>query len=177
MRREKIHNRDAERRLFVITLIAKGILGVIQIAIAAAIFLGLADQMPVFAEWLFSAELAEDPDNFAATRIIALAGIVPTTDLTFYTAYFSAHGILHVALVIVLLLGIAWAHLAAIVVLLAFVAYQLFEWVAVGGIALPVLTAIDLFVIYLTVNEYALKISRNQYLQPFQKPPFLTTFK
>ena len=60
---------------------------------------------------------------------------------------------LHVAVVGALLSGVRWANHAAIAVLGLFVFYQLFEWYAVGGKMLLVLTAIDLFVISLTYRE------------------------
>jgi uncharacterized membrane protein len=140
-------------RLFAVTLLAKGALGVLQLATAAAIFAGAVDRLPAFTQWLFGAELAENPNDFFATRAMSLADVIPTSDLAFYTTYFLAHGGLHIAIVVALLYGAAWAHRAAIVVLWAFVIYQLFEWLTVGGVALPILTAIDLTVIYITVRE------------------------
>ncbi len=145
---------QASHRIFVVTLIAKGVLGAIQLSTAAAIYLGLAAKLPAFTQWLFKAELAENPNDFLATHIISMVGIAPASDLTFYTIYFSAHGALHIAVVMALLYGASWAHHAAIVVLWAFVAYQMFEWATVGGTALLVLTAIDLIVIYITMREY-----------------------
>tara|TARA_R100001369_G_C3268643_1_gene159590 strand:+ start:204 stop:683 length:480 start_codon:yes stop_codon:yes gene_type:complete len=146
-------------QLFVTTLLVKAVLGVIQIATAVAIFAGMAERLPAFTQWLFKAELAENPTDFVATRIISLVGVVPMSDLKFYTVYFTAHGALHIAIVIALLFGAAWAHRAAILVLWAFVAYQMFEWAAVGGTALLLLSAIDLAVIYITVREQRSKSS------------------
>lgn len=65
----------------------------------------MAESLPGFTQWLFRAELTEDPTDFPATCIISLADIVPTSDLTFYTMYLSAHGALHIAIVIALLDG------------------------------------------------------------------------
>lgn len=144
-------------RLFIVTLVAKAVLGAVQLLTAFAIYVGLAEKLPALAQWLFKAELAEDPNDFLATYIISLLGISPTSDLTFYTIYFSAHGVLHIAVVIALLNGASWAHYAAIVVLWAFVAYQMFEWAHVGGTALLILTAIDLLVIFITMREHRSK--------------------
>jgi len=140
-------------RLFVVSLLAKAALGLIQIATAVTIFAGMIDRLPALAQWLFKAELAENPTDFVATRIIAIVGVMPTTDLTFYTTYFLAHGVLHIAIVFALLFGAAWAHRTAIIVLWAFVIYQMLEWATVGGTALLLLSAIDLAVIYITVRE------------------------
>lgn len=84
-----------------------------------------------------------------------MAGHVPNSDLSFYTVYFAAHGGLHIGVVALLLLGHAWAYPAAIAVLAGFIIYQMFEWVAVGGPMLLVLSAVDLAVIVLTLREWS----------------------
>ena len=142
-------------RLFLLTLAAKGALGIIQIATAAALALGMADKLPGLAQRIFAAELSQDPTDFIATRLLALAGHVPNSDLTFYTVYFAAHGVLHVGVVALLLFGHAWAYPAAIAVLAGFVVYQMFEWLSVGGTMLLLLSAIDLAVIFLTIREWS----------------------
>lgn len=141
-------------RLFILTILAKGSLGLVQLATAAAIFLGFTDRLPSLAQLLVAAELAEDPNDFLAARIMSLVGALPETDLTFYTYYFAAHGILHVAIVAALLMGANWAYPSTIAVLGIFVIYQILEWSAVGGTMLIVLSVIDLLVIYLTLLEW-----------------------
>ena len=146
-------SKSLNHRLFAVTLFAKAALGVLQLATAAAIFAGVAAHLPALVQWLFRAELAEDPSDFLATRALSLAGLIPKSDLAFYTTYFLAHGGLHIAIVVALLYGAPWAYRATVFVLWAFVIYQLFEWLTVGGVALLVLTAIDLTVIFITVRE------------------------
>ena len=141
-------------RLYVLTLAIKGLLGLFQVLIAVALISGAADQAPAFANWLFSAELAENPKDFFATKIISFVGVFPQTDLTFYKVYFSVHGLLHVGIVAALLFGARWAYHVGVTVLAAFVVYQTIEWFHVHSMMLVVLTAIDLFVIYLTVREH-----------------------
>lgn len=140
-------------QLFLLTIVAKGLLGFLQLATAAAILFGATQQLPKFAEWIFRAELSQDPKDFLATKIMSIAGSIPHADLSFYTVYFSAHGALHIGIVAALLYGARWADVAAIAVLAAFVVYQVFEWFSIGGTMLLVLTAIDLAVIYLTILE------------------------
>lgn len=151
------HASRAERLnhwLFLSTLLAKGLLGVVQLLTAAAIFLGITDRLPALARSLVANELAEDPNDFLAARILDVAGMVPNADTSFYGLYFAAHGMLHVGVVAALLIGSVWAYPAAIAVLAVFVVYQIFEWISVGGAMLPVLSAIDIFVIYLTAREW-----------------------
>lgn len=140
-------------RLFIITVIAKGLLGLTQLLTSAALYFAGLEKLPSIAQWLVQRELSEDPNDFLATQILSLANIAPSSDVSFYTVYFGLHGLLHVAVVGALLSGVRWANHAAIAVLGLFVIYQLFEWYAVGGKMLLVLTAIDLFVIALTYRE------------------------
>ena len=81
-------------KLYIFTLVSKAFLGLLQLATAVVLILGFADQMPAFAQWIFKAELAENPTDFLANKIIAAVGILPQTDLSFYKIYFSAHGLL-----------------------------------------------------------------------------------
>ena len=139
---------------FVTTLLAKGFLGLTQLFIAAFIWSGLVQRLPEYATWFFREELIENPTDFAAGLVLKWVGVLPATDLSFYQIYFAAHGVLHVAVVVALLVGFRWAYAIAILVLGVFVVYQITEWFAVGGPMLLVLTAIDVAVIWLTLLEW-----------------------
>lgn len=102
-------SKSLNHRLFAVTLFAKAALGVLQMATAAAIFAGAAERLPALTQWLFRAELVENPNDFLATRAMSLVGVIPTSDMSFYTTYFLAHGGLHIAIVVALLYGAAWA--------------------------------------------------------------------
>lgn len=141
-------------RLFIVTIVAKGMLGVLQLLAAILIYLGALQYLPGFAKWLVQNELAENPNDYIALKILEIAGSAPATGSTFYTTYFVAHGLLHIAVVAALLSGARWANHVAVIVLALFVIYQVYEWMSVGGHMLIVLTAIDLAVIYLTVREH-----------------------
>lgn len=145
---------STSHKLYIVTLVSKAFLGLVQLVTAAALILGVTDQFPAFAQWVFKAELAENPTDFLANKIISAVGLLPQTDLSFYKIYFTAHGLLHIGVVAALLYGANWAYHVGVGVLAVFVAYQTYEWFHVGGVMLVVLTVIDLFVIYLTVLEH-----------------------
>ena len=147
------HVMSSLHRVFITTIIAKGALGFIQLVTALALYFGVLDKLPGIAKWVVAKELSEDPNDFFATHLLTLANIAPIGGSTFYTGYFALHGLLHVSVVVALLSGVRWANHAAIGVLSLFVVYQLFEWFAIGGKMLLILTAIDLLVIALTVHE------------------------
>ena len=144
--------RVTEDTIYKATLLGKGLLGMMQLFAAMGIWLGAPDQIPRLAQWLVQAELAEDQTDYFAVRIIALAERLPGADLSFYAIYFVLHGLLHIGIVIALLRGAAWAHRWAVIVLMAFVVYQMADWFLKGGVALLILSAIDIFVIVVTLR-------------------------
>ena len=129
-------------------------LGVLQVLVAVLLYLGALQYLPAFAQWLVQNELAENPNDYVALKILQFAGSAPATGTTFYTTYFAAHGLLHIVVVAALMSGVRWANHAAVIMLALFVIYQMFEWMSVGGYMLILLTVIDLAVIYLTVREH-----------------------
>jgi len=141
-------------RLFLLTLGVKGVLDAMQLAIAGAILSGFSREVPRIAHWMVAAELAEDPSDPFARRIVSLADSLPRADLTFYAAYFGLHGLLHAGVVAALIVGALWAYPATILVLLAFILYQAIEWFVAGGAMLLVLLVIDGVVIWLTTREW-----------------------
>ncbi|MBF9029636.1 DUF2127 domain-containing protein [Rhodobacterales bacterium HKCCE3408] len=150
-----------EHRVFILTLAGKASLGTVQLAIAAAIYLGFADRLPSIARRVFRAELAADPTDFLANHVMSLVRLVSSADLGFYTAYFLVHGLSHVAIAGALLAGAGWAYPAGIIALGAFVVYQVIEWWHVGGVTLIVLTLIDLAVIAMSWSEWQRKRARD----------------
>ncbi len=164
-------SRDAARLahwMFVVTLLGKGLLGVTQVLAAVAILAGMARYVPGVARWFFGEHLAQHPDNFIASHAIALADSLPSAETGFYAAYFLLHGLLHLGVVVALLAGVLWAYPAAIALLGGFIALQMAEWLHVGGPLLLVLSALDLFVIYLTVIEWQRRKPRVQTAQPLR---------
>lgn len=141
-------------RVFHLILAGKGVLGVAQLAIGLSVALGVLERLPAVAQALVAKELSEDPGDFLAGRILAAVDAFPESQSTFFALYFSAHGLLHVAVVALLLLGRVWAYPFAVLVLAAFIVYQTYEWFSVGGALLPLLSVIDLVVICLTVLEW-----------------------
>lgn len=140
--------------VYVVTLSGKAALGVIQLVIAAAIALGITDRIPAIAMRFAKVELAQDPHDFIATKVLSLSHALPHADMRFYTIYFAAHGLLHVSVAYALLKEYDWAFPVGIGVLSLFVVYQMIDWAMGGGVMLLFLSAVDLLVIFLTVQEW-----------------------
>ncbi len=73
----------------------------------------------------------------------------------FFTWFFLSHGAVKAFIIICLLRGWMWAYPLGIGVFLAFIAYQVVQIVGAhhSGLYLA-LTILDVFVVYLTVNEW-----------------------
>lgn len=140
--------------VYVVTLSGKAALGVIQLIIAAAIAVGITDRIPPIAMRFAQVELAKDPHDFVATKIMTFLHVLPQADMRFYIIYFAAHGLLHVSVAYALLKEYDWAFPVGIGVLSLFVVYQMIEWAMGGGVILLFLSAVDLLVIFLTVQEW-----------------------
>lgn len=147
------HSTSATHRLFVLTIVGKGLLGVFQLAAAIAIYLGVLRHVPEVVQWFVASGLTDGPYDVLATYILDQLAGVSASETRFYITYFAAHGALHVGVVAAILWGAKWANTAAVVVLWGFVVFQMWEWFSAGGWMLLVLTAIDLVVIFLTLAE------------------------
>jgi uncharacterized membrane protein len=67
-----------------------------------------------------------------------------------------SHGVVKLALVVGLLRNKLWAYPASLIALGLFIVYQLYRYSYTHGIGLIVLTAFDVFVMWLIWHEYRL---------------------
>ena len=105
--------------------------------------------------------LAGDPTDWLAATVLRGAEGFSIEAQHFYAIYLVAHGLVKLALVIGLLKGARWAHPTALVVLAAFVAYQLLRFSHTLSPGLLVLTVFDLFVIALIWREWRIRRLRS----------------
>jgi uncharacterized membrane protein len=74
----------------------------------------------------------------------------------FYAWYLLSHGMVKLLLVAGLLRRQMWSYPASIVVMMLFIAYQLYRYSYTGSVGLLVLSAFDVVVIWLIWHEYRL---------------------
>jgi uncharacterized membrane protein len=140
-------------RLFEIGILLKGLNALLEFGLGFALFfVNIAATVNV----LVARELVEDPTDFLAVHLQALAsGISPGAQ--FYSAlYLLGHGIVKGILVAGLLRNKLWAYPASLAVLGLFVLYQVIKFLSTHSIALVILTVFDLIVIWLIWHEYRL---------------------
>lgn len=129
-------------QVFVVSVLAKGLHALIEIAGGLALYLFSAEAI---ARWLDEI----DRRDWVARHF-------PANEQHFYAFYLLSHGLVKVVLVFFLLREKLWAYPASIAVFGLFIAYQLYRYSFTHDIGLILLSLFDLFVIYLAVHEYRL---------------------
>ncbi len=102
---------------------------------------------------LFRHELAEDPRDFVATRLLGASRTLARRK-AFASAFLLSHGLAKVVLVVALWFNRLWAYPLMIAVLVGFVFYQVLRLAQGFSLMLAFLTLFDVLVIWLTWHEY-----------------------
>ncbi len=104
--------------------------------------------------WLTHFEIADDPNDPLANWTIQAIGQFTSGSEHFYGWYLLAHGGLKLLMVTMLWAQVVWAYPVFMAVLAGFVIYQLSQFLAHGSPFLLLLSAFDLFMIWLIWQEY-----------------------
>jgi len=142
-------------RLFQIAVVLKGIDGGVQligglllIVIPPAAITGLANA-------IITRDLLGDPGGTLAQHLqTAASNFAGGGTRLFAIIYLLAHGVIKLALVWALLKRILLAFPVGVVVLAAFVVYEVWRAVHTHSIMLPIFAALDLVIIVLVIREY-----------------------
>lgn len=148
-----------ERRIhqiFEISILLKGAHALIECIGGLALVFVSTSAITNLVNALTQHELSEDPHDFVAAHLLALAQNFTASTKHFYAFYLLSHGLIKVLLVIGLLRNKLWAYPASLVVLGLFIVYQLYRFSYTHGFGLIVLTLFDLLVIGLIWHEYRL---------------------
>ena len=141
MREQRIH------QIFVVSVAAKGLHALIEIAGGIALYFFSTDAI---VRWLY-AKGGESNDLIAK-----FARTFTGQERHFYALYLVSHGLVNMAIAIALLSRRLWAYPATFAVLIAFMAYQLYRFTFTHDVGLIALTVLDLIVLGLAWHEYEL---------------------
>ncbi len=141
-------------RVFAVGIVAKGLNGAAEL-VGGVLLLVLdpAGIQRLAASWTHG-ELSEDPHDFVATHLLHTANGLTGDAVLFGALYLLVHGLVKVVLVVALLLDKLWAYPWLIVVLLLFIAYQLYGIALDPTAGLVTLTVFDAAIVALTWREY-----------------------
>jgi len=151
---------------FDISVVLKGIDGLLEILGGLVLLLVPLGDIRAFLIWITGKELSEDPKDFIATHIVRLANTLSVSAYHFTIVYLLIHGAVKVFLVAMLLRRHLWAYPTAIAVFTAFGVYQVYQFTFSRSTLLLALTVLDVVVIVLTSWEY--RILRRQPVAPVQ---------
>jgi uncharacterized membrane protein len=148
-------------RTFRITVTLKGLDGALETIGGLVLLFVRPAALNHFARTLTQHELSQDPHDFIARHLLHSAGHLTHGTTLFAAIYLLSHGLAKVVLVVAVFREQLWAYPGMIVLLVAFIVYQLYELSAVRlTIGLSLLTALDAFVVWLTWREYKAKHQR-----------------
>jgi uncharacterized membrane protein len=152
---DAVEKRRRLDRTFDITIILKGIDGVIEVIGGILLLVVSADSLNTLAVRLTAAELSQDPNDFVAHHLLRLTADLHHTQ-TFGAIYLLSHGAVKIVLVAALLRQQRWAYPVMLVFLIVFIGYQCYRIAYAPSIALGLLTLFDGFVVWLTWREMQL---------------------
>jgi uncharacterized membrane protein len=149
-------NEHRIHQIFEVGILLKGAHALIECLGGIAFALVSAGSIANFVNAITQEELIEDPNDFIATHLLAMAQQFSVQSKNFYAFYLLSHGIVKLLLVVGLLNNKLWSYPASLVVLGLFIVYQLYRYSYTHGIGLIVLTIFDVIVIGLIWHEYSL---------------------
>lgn len=104
--------------------------------------------------WMVMQNFSQDPHDFVMRHLRQAFERLADGGNHFASWYLLSHGGVKLCLVIALLWNKLWAYPMMIVMLTAFVSYQMYRYHLTHSLAMAVLTVFDLIVIVLTALEY-----------------------
>ena len=165
---EAIGGRTLIDRTFRVSVILKGLDGVLELIGGALLLLVSPAQLGSVARFLTQHELSEDPHDLIANTLVHYAGTLTVSASLFGAVYLLLHGLVKIVLVWAVLKDKLWAYPWMVAFLLVFIAYQGYQLVVGFTTGMALLTVFDLFIVVLTLHEYRAHKTRNAQFQPDQ---------
>jgi len=155
--REAWDSGDNVSRVFVAGVVAKGLNGVAEVIGGTVLFLVSRDLLVGLlggvAEWM----LSDDPRNVVGKWLLewSRGEDLSEASISFVATYLLVHGIAKLILVGALLRGRLWAYPLSIVVLVGFIAYQVYDIATEGpSFGMVALTLFDIVLTWLAWREW-----------------------
>src|SRR5215472_14987690 len=150
-------------KTFKIGLVLKGLDGILEVAGGILLLFLSPHAIEHIARTLTAHELSQDPHDVIARYLVHSTSHLSSGITIFGAVYLLSHGIAKIVLVAFVLRDKLWAYPWLIVLLLAFIGYQLYRITAVHfSVGLTALTVFDAFLVWLTWREYQSKRSERR---------------
>lgn len=149
---EKLTTTD---KLFRVAIAIKGVDGAAQLVGALVLLFLPSSVITNFVHSVVTRDLLGDPNGTLSQHLqVAAQHFADGSTRTFAIVYLLLHAVIKLGLVIALLKKVMPAYPIAVVVLGAFVVYELFRAVHTHSIALPIFAALDIAIIVMVIREY-----------------------
>jgi uncharacterized membrane protein len=146
--------RDLLDRTFEIGIVLKGLDGLAETIGGILLLFVSPASINRLARTVTQHELSEDPHDWISTHLLHYAHGLTNATVMFAAIYLLAHGVVKIVLVGALLRNQMWAYPALIVVLIAFIVYQLYLIALKPTAGLIGLTLFDGAITALTWREW-----------------------
>jgi uncharacterized membrane protein len=148
-------------KTFKIGLVLKGLDGILEVAGGILLLFLSPHAIERIVRGLTAHELSEDPHDLIARYLLHSTSHLSAGITLFGAIYLLSHGAAKIVLVGLVLRDKLWAYPWLIVLLLAFIAYQIYRiaWVHFS-VGLTALTIFDAALVWLTWREYRSKRAR-----------------
>lgn len=143
-------------QLFKAALLVKGVDGAAELIGAVALLLVSGATVQRLVADVLSHDLLGPPGGSLARHFVAGTAEFASGNRTFAVVYLGLHGMVKLALVAALLRRWLPAYPIAVVVLGAFVVYEVYRATRTGSVLLPFLAVLDIAIIVVIVREYRL---------------------
>jgi len=158
--RKTATNTTALDRVFRVSLTLKGLDGVLELMGGMLLFIVSPRQIGDLARLLTQHELIEDPGDVVANAVLHFTSDLSVSASLFGAIYLLLHGAVKVVLVWAVLRDKLWAYPWMIAFLVVFIAYQGYQILLNFSWGLLLLTAFDIFIVWLTWREYGIHRAR-----------------
>jgi uncharacterized membrane protein len=147
---------DAIDRVFAVGVLLKGLDGLLELIGGTLLLFNSPQQIASWLDAITREELAEDPKDFFATRLLHLttSGTLTEAGLRFAGAYLIVHGFAKLVLVAAVLRERLWAYPWMIGFLVLFIGYQGYQIATHPSLGLIALTLLDIALVWLTYREW-----------------------
>ncbi len=141
-------------RCFQASITLKGLDGLVEIVTAFLFLTVTPARVNSLINFFTFHSLARNPNAFVASHLLHASQNIVTHAHYFVFIYLLSHGVAKVVLVVALWCNRMWAYPALIVLLVAFIVYQLYRMTFAPSVFLAGLTIFDAIVVWLTWAEY-----------------------
>ena len=149
-------------RTFRISLFLKGLDGVLELIGGILLLVVTPAQISDVVRFLTQHELAQDPRDVVANALVHLTANLSGPASLFGAVYLLLHGVVKVVLVWAVLKEKLWAYPWMIAFLLVFIVYQAYRISVSFSWGMVLLTAFDIFIVWITWREYRIRRSQGR---------------